>query len=126
RMERGVFDWDSQTRAVRGSTAGILGFGGIGQACARLFASLGVRVRAINRSGHTTEPVDWIGSLDDLDSLLGASDFVVIALPLTRRTRSTSTCVPTRRFRPESTPGGRSRACTRSSRRTIPSWNCRT
>jgi phosphoglycerate dehydrogenase-like enzyme len=87
KMERGEFDQETLTLAIRGATAGILGFGGIGQASARLFSALGVRIHAVNRSGRTDEPVDWIGPLDDLDALLEAADVVVVSLPLTRATR---------------------------------------
>jgi phosphoglycerate dehydrogenase-like enzyme len=86
-MKRGEFDQQTPTRAIRGATVGILGFGGIGQASARLFRALGVRVHALNRSGRTDQPVDAIGTLGDLDALLEAADVVVISLPLTRTTR---------------------------------------
>ena len=86
-MARGEFDQQTPNRGVRGATLGVLGFGGIGQAAARLFRAVGVRVHAINRSGTTDEPVDWIGTLDDLDSLLDAADVLVVSLPLTRATR---------------------------------------
>jgi len=83
-LAHGDFDQQTPTRAIRGAVAGILGFGGIGQASARLFRAFGARIHAINTSGHTDEPVDWIGTLDDLDALLAASDFLVISLPLMR------------------------------------------
>jgi phosphoglycerate dehydrogenase-like enzyme len=86
-LAEGYFDVHTPTRAVRGAVAGVLGFGGIGQASARLFRALGARIHAINRSGQTDEPVEWIGTLGDLDALLAATDFLVISLPLTRTSR---------------------------------------
>jgi glycerate dehydrogenase len=86
-MARGEFDQETPTRAIQGATVGVLGFGGIGQASARLFAALGARIHAINRSGRTDVPVDWIGTLADLDAILEAADALVVALPLTNATR---------------------------------------
>ena len=85
-LARGVFDQQTPTRSIRGSLVGILGFGGIGQASARLFRALGARVYAINRSGRTDAAVDRIGTMEDLDALLGDADIVVVSLPLTRAT----------------------------------------
>lgn len=85
-LAEGVFDQQTPTHSIRGSLVGILGFGGIGQASARLFQSLGARVHAINRSGRTDAAVERIGTMDDLDALLGAADILVLSLPLTRAT----------------------------------------
>jgi glycerate dehydrogenase len=85
-LKSGTFNQFTRNRTLRGATAGILGFGGIGQATARLLRALGVHIHAINRSGRTTEPVDWIGTQDDLPDMLRAADILVIAAPLTRRT----------------------------------------
>jgi phosphoglycerate dehydrogenase-like enzyme len=86
-MARGEFDQETLSRAIRGSIVGVLGFGGIGQASAALFKPLGARIHAINRSGETDAPVDWIGTLDDdLDAVLSEADILVISLPLTRVT----------------------------------------
>jgi glycerate dehydrogenase len=87
KMERGAFDQETLTLAIRGATAGILGFGGIGQASAQLFMALGAQIHAINRSGRTDAQVDAIGRLDhDLHTVLAAADILVISLPLTRAT----------------------------------------
>ena len=85
-LARGAFDQETPTLLIRGSLVGIIGFGGIGQASARLFQALGAHVHAINRSGRTDAPVDQIGTMEDLDTLLAEADIVVVSLPLTRAT----------------------------------------
>src|SRR5579875_626301 len=82
-----VFDQATPNRSLRDSTVVILGYGGIGQASARLFRSFGSRVAAIGRSPGPPGEVDEHGSLDDLDAFLPRADVLVIALPLTRATR---------------------------------------
>jgi phosphoglycerate dehydrogenase-like enzyme len=67
---------------------GILGFGGIGVAMARLMRAMGMRIHAINRRGHSDEPTDWIGTVTDLDALLAASDVLIVSTPLTKATRN--------------------------------------
>jgi phosphoglycerate dehydrogenase-like enzyme len=87
KLARGIWN-QSPTRGFDGAVWGILGFGGIGKAIGRLVRALGGRVHAINTSGRSDEPVEFVGTLDDLDVVLAAADVVVIALPLTRRTRA--------------------------------------
>src|SRR5215469_14787627 len=86
RMAEGIFD-QAETLRVRGRTIGILGYGGIGRACARLFRPLGTRIYAINTSGRADELADRAGALADLHDMLSTADIVVITLPLTRATR---------------------------------------
>jgi phosphoglycerate dehydrogenase-like enzyme len=86
-LAKGQFQRGVLSRTLHGAVCGILGYGGIGQATARLMRPFGARIHAVNRSGQTTEPVDWIGRLDDLDQLLAAADVLVIAIPLTADTR---------------------------------------
>lgn len=85
-LRRGEFNQRTPNRRLAGMTCGILGMGGIGTAVARLMRAVGMRVHAINRRGATDEPVDWIGTVADLDRLLAASDVLVIAVPLNRAT----------------------------------------
>jgi phosphoglycerate dehydrogenase-like enzyme len=85
KLASGVWD-QSPTRWLSGSVCGIVGLGGIGKAAARRFAALGARIQAVNTTGRTEEPVEFVGTLDDLDRVLRSSDVVVLSLPLTRRT----------------------------------------
>jgi phosphoglycerate dehydrogenase-like enzyme len=86
-LKQGEFDQFTPTRRLSDMTAGILGFGGIGRATARLMRAFGMRISAINTSGTSPEPADFLGTLRDLEQVLQESDVVVIALPLTKTTR---------------------------------------
>jgi phosphoglycerate dehydrogenase-like enzyme len=86
-LTRGEFNQQTRNRMLSGKVCGILGFGGIGVATAKLMRAMGMRIHAINRSGRSEAPTDWIGSVGDLDMLLAASDVLIISTPLTRATR---------------------------------------
>jgi glycerate dehydrogenase len=85
-LAAGGFHQRPPTRRIESLVCGILGFGAIGKAVARRFRPLGVRIHAINTSGTTEDEVEFVGTLADLDVVLGASDIVVIALPLNKAT----------------------------------------
>ncbi|MGA2227160.1 MAG: 2-hydroxyacid dehydrogenase [Syntrophobacteraceae bacterium] len=87
KLKQGEFDQKTKNRNLRGHVFGVLGFGGIGQAAARVMRSVGLRIFAINTSGRTTEKVDFISTLDDLDHLLNKSDVLLVSIPLTLRTK---------------------------------------
>jgi phosphoglycerate dehydrogenase-like enzyme len=86
-LARGEFNQFARNRMLAGGVCGILGFGGIGVATARLARGIGMKVHAINRRGRSEEPTDWIGTPDELDLLLAASDVLVICTPLTPATK---------------------------------------
>ncbi|HLI09133.1 MAG TPA: 2-hydroxyacid dehydrogenase [Ktedonobacteraceae bacterium] len=87
KLKQGEFDQFTPNRLLAGATAGILGFGGIGQATAHLMRAFHMHIYAINTSGVTSEQVEFIGTLHDLRHVLRASDVIVISLPLTKETR---------------------------------------
>ncbi|MDM0115227.1 NAD(P)-dependent oxidoreductase [Variovorax sp. J22R133] len=72
---------------LAGRTVGIVGFGNVGRAIARICAAgLGMKVLT-----HTRTPIDAGATAAErvaLPALLAASDFVVLACPLTAETRS--------------------------------------
>jgi len=86
-LARGEFNQFARNRMLAGGVCGILGFGSIGAATARLVRGVGMKVHAINRRGRSEEPTDWIGTPDQLDLLLTASDVLVICTPLTPATK---------------------------------------
>ena len=87
KLRNGEFDQLTPNRSLSGLTAGILGFGGIGRATARLMRAFSMHIYAINTSGSSSEPADFVGTLQNLEKVLRASDVVVVSLPLTRATR---------------------------------------
>ncbi len=87
KLLRGEFDQSHLHRMLRGSVCGILGFGGIGRATARLMRALEMKIYALNTSGKTEEQVEFIGTLKDLRHVLAFSDVLVISLPLNKATR---------------------------------------
>jgi phosphoglycerate dehydrogenase-like enzyme len=85
-LRRGEFNQRSPNRMLRGGVCGILGFGAVGVATARLMRAFGMQIHAINRRGASEEPADWIATTDRLDALLRASDVFVISAALTAGT----------------------------------------
>jgi len=88
KLARGEFNQFEINKMVSGSTVGIIGFGGIGKAAAKLLRCPGCRIYAINSSGRTQEAVDFIGTLKDLDYVLKESDIVVLSIALNNRTQN--------------------------------------
>jgi phosphoglycerate dehydrogenase-like enzyme len=86
-LARGEFNQAARNRTLAGKVCGILGFGGIGVATARLMRAMGMRIHAINRRGESEEPTDWIGPVSALDTMLAVSDVLIVCTPLTPATK---------------------------------------
>ena len=85
-LKRGEFNQRSSNKMLRGGVCGILGFGNVGVATARLLRGFGMRIYAINRRGASAEPTDWIATPDRLDDMLRAADLLVVCAALTTET----------------------------------------
>ncbi|HEY7357434.1 MAG TPA: D-2-hydroxyacid dehydrogenase [Ktedonobacterales bacterium] len=74
---------------LAGKTLGVIGLGGIGRRIAQLGRAFGMRVLGLRRSasGGASDPdVDELYPPSRLRALLGACDYVVLAVPLTAET----------------------------------------
>ena len=79
---------EPEIRDLEGSTLGLVGLGAVGTAIARRARSLGMRVLAVRRHPDPDpEPAHAQWGPDGLLRLLEASDWVVLAAPLTAGTR---------------------------------------
>ena len=79
---------------LKGRTAAIIGYGGIGREVARRLAGFEMdKILAVSKRGPKGTPeenairVDFHGRLDDLHEVLGQADFVIVAPPLNDETR---------------------------------------
>jgi D-2-hydroxyacid dehydrogenase (NADP+) len=78
-------------KLLKGQTVGILGLGIVGREIARLCKAFDMKVIGVRRSGGAESPfpdVDRVYPRERLPELLAESDFVVLALPLTKETKS--------------------------------------
>ena len=85
-LRAGRFNQFQPNIMLAGGVCGILGFGGIGVAVARLMRAFGMTIHAINRRGASEEPADWIGTPDRLEELCEAADVLFVTLPLSLAT----------------------------------------
>ena len=76
--------WQKPLIEVRGKTAGIIGFGRIGQAVARILSAMNVRVLAYSRSERAEGRA--LADYVSLDTLFQKSDFIFLHCPLTPET----------------------------------------
>jgi phosphoglycerate dehydrogenase-like enzyme len=73
---------------IAGKTVGLVGLGHIGRGIALRAKAFGMRVHAVTSSSRgASAEIEWLGMSEQLDELLAAADFVVVACPLTERTR---------------------------------------
>ena len=83
--------WETfDVEMLAGRTMGVVGFGEIGRAAARLGHAAGMRVYALRRRPVLSEAdpiVDAVYTPDQILSLMSQSDYVVVAAPLTPESR---------------------------------------
>jgi D-3-phosphoglycerate dehydrogenase / 2-oxoglutarate reductase len=74
-------------RRLRGKTLLVLGCGAIGSEVARLSKSLDMRTVGVSRSFPSPDVFDERHPIEELGDVIGAADAVLVALPLTDKTR---------------------------------------
>lgn len=89
-------------REFYGSTIGIIGFGDIGKEVAIRAKALGARVLAVKRT--PSEPPEYVDALyqaEKLDEVLIKSDYIVLAVPSTIKTKGIITEERLRKMKPD-------------------------
>ncbi len=87
-------------------TVGIMGLGVLGQACAKALAPLGYKLNGWTRSKRDLQGVTCFAGANGLDAFLGATDILVVLLPLTPDTRGIITSnLLAKLHRPKVLPG---------------------
>lgn len=80
--------WNELEQPAAGEfTVGLMGFGEMGAAAARMLLTLGLRVRAWTRSPRTNPEIEMFHGAADLDTFLAGTDILVTLLPLSPETR---------------------------------------
>merc|ERR1712176_662444 len=77
---------------LRGTTLGIVGYGDIGRACAKLAIIYGMRVVALRRNPQLafSDPLCDVvlpSTTEALNELMSQSDYILVSAPLTDETR---------------------------------------
>ena len=72
---------------IHGQTATILGWGGIGQAIARILLAVGLNVQVVRSSAATTDNGLPSHAFEDIANVLPKTDWLILACPLSDRTR---------------------------------------
>lgn len=94
-QDRCLWEKHRGLRELHGRTVCIIGIGSVGTECARRFRAFGCGIIGVNIRPRPADQFDQVYGFDRLDEVLGESDIVVLALPLTEQTRH---LMDTRRF----------------------------
>jgi phosphoglycerate dehydrogenase-like enzyme len=79
----------ARPREIAGATLGVVGLGAIGRESVRVAKALGMRVIAVREHPERgAEGADRVFGPAELDQLLGESDYVLLAAPLTPKTQT--------------------------------------
>lgn len=87
-LGRGIFDKPGYPlKNLKDQKILILGFGGIGQACAKILAPFGMKISAISHRLPKSELLENAYTMESLHEALKETDILLLAVPLTKETR---------------------------------------
>jgi len=84
----GLWQPETASAELRGATICIVGYGNIGKPLARRCRAFGMNVLALRRRGAEAATDVTLGGPERAKEFFGLADYIVLALPLTRDTRS--------------------------------------
>jgi len=85
-MRSGAFPHGEVSSTLEGKTLGVLGVGSIGSMLSRMARCLGMRVLGCDLNTSNAHLVDGFYPASELNEFLGEVDFLIVCVPLTRRT----------------------------------------
>src|SRR3989475_4566353 len=85
-IRRGIFNQTVENKGLAGTTALVLGFGGIGSEIARRCKAFDMHVVGVARSRPSKGIAGAVGPMEDLPRYLSQADAGFLSLPLTRAT----------------------------------------
>ena len=95
-------NWKSlEAQTLDGATVGIIGAGGIGSALIKLLQPFDARTIAVTRTGRRVPGADTSLGPEDIDIVVAASDFLVLAAPDTGATRGMLGAARLAKMRPD-------------------------
>ena len=100
-LAAGHFKQSGVNMRLAGGTAAVIGLGAIGSRVAYLLRAMGMKIRAINRSGRTALPVELCRTLDGLHEVLDGADIVIVAIELNRQTKDLIGATQLRLLKPD-------------------------
>eukprot|EP00558_Chaetoceros_sp_UNC1202_P013878 CAMPEP_0197237318 /NCGR_PEP_ID=MMETSP1429-20130617/4182_1 /TAXON_ID=49237 /ORGANISM="Chaetoceros sp., Strain UNC1202" /LENGTH=217 /DNA_ID=CAMNT_0042696291 /DNA_START=147 /DNA_END=800 /DNA_ORIENTATION=- len=86
-------DWNKYSvKEIRGATLGVIGYGDIGRAAAKLAKAYGMTVKALRRNPQNSKDDPfcddvYVSSRESLNRIMSESDYVLCAAPLTADTK---------------------------------------
>jgi phosphoglycerate dehydrogenase-like enzyme len=101
--QEAIWNRGPRPRELAGATLGLIGLGSIGRTVARMASALGMHVIAVRENVDKEKPeaVSAVFAPAALDDLLGQSDYVVMAAPLTSSTTGLINADRLRAMKPE-------------------------